>query len=119
MENKKTIILVDNLAKTESSNVNSIAYQDNTNTAYVVFKNGGIYQYDNVEREDFETLLNAESVGRHLSSVFLKKGFEFKKLEDIELKEKEVETKNNGEEDDIYLNALFFGTSSSFKEEDK
>jgi hypothetical protein len=81
----KTGIIVDDLTKTESSNVASVAYQDSSKTAYVTFNNGGMYEYKEVEKEDFEALRDAESVGRHLSAVFLKKGFEHSKLEDTEL----------------------------------
>lgn len=107
----KTIIVVDDLAKTESSNVNSIAYQDDTNTAYVLFKNGGLYQYNNVGREDFETLRSAESVGKYLSAVFLKKGFEFKKLENSELKTLELKEDIQKSTEGVFENALLFGTS--------
>lgn len=81
----KTGIIVDDLTKTESSNVFSVAYQESNKKAFVTFKNGGLYGYKDVEKEDFEALRDAESVGRHLSSVFLKKGFEFEKLENTEL----------------------------------
>ena len=81
----KTIITVDDLTKTESSNVASVAYEEKTKTAYVTFSNGGLYKYESVEKEDYETLRDAESVGRHLRAVFLKKGFEYEKLENIEL----------------------------------
>jgi len=81
----KTGIIVDDLTKTESSNVASVAYQESSKTAYVTFSNGGLYEYKEVEREDFESLRDAESVGRHLRAVFLKKGFEYAKLENTEL----------------------------------
>ena len=78
-------IIVDDLTKTESSNVYSVAYQNSSKKVFVTFKNGGLYEYKDVEVEDFEALRDAESVGRHLRAVFLKKGFEFEKLENVEL----------------------------------
>jgi len=81
----KTVIIVDDLTKTESSNVASVAYQDSSKSTFVTFSNGGQYKYKGVEKEDFEALRDAESVGRHLRGVFLKKGFEYVKLEDTEL----------------------------------
>jgi len=81
----KKIIHVDTLTKTESSNVASLAYQDKTKTAFVTFKNGSLYEYKNVDVEDFNALMDAESVGQHLNRVFLKKGFEYEKLENTEL----------------------------------
>jgi len=62
-----------------------VAYCDNSNTAFVSFKNGSLYRYEGVSREDFETLRNAESVGKYLGAIFLKKGFEYQKLENAEL----------------------------------
>lgn len=83
--NDKTIIIVDDLKKTESSNVANVAYQESSKKTFVTFSNGGLYEYRNVEKEDFEALRDAESVGRHLRNVFLKKGFEYEKLIDTEL----------------------------------
>lgn len=81
----KTIMIVDDLAKTESSNVDKIAYQESTKKAFVLFKNGGLYEYKDVEKKDYDTLKKAESVGRHLRAVFLKNGYEYEKLENTEL----------------------------------
>jgi len=81
----KTVITVDDLTKTESSNVSSVAYQEKDKTVFITFSNGGLYKYEGVEKEDYETLRDAESVGRHLRAVFLKKGFEYEKLVDTEI----------------------------------
>lgn len=81
----KTAIIVNDLVKTESSNVDKIAYQESTKKAFVLFKNGGLYEYNNVEKEDYDKLKQSESVGKHLRAVFLKAGYEFSKLENTEL----------------------------------
>ena len=82
----KIIVNVSELVKTQSSNVASVAYCDDLKKAFVSFKNGGLYEYSDVDKEDYESLRDAESVGRHLSKIFLKKGFEYAKLENTELK---------------------------------
>lgn len=81
----KTIQLVTDLIKTESSNVDLIAFNTDTKQAFVGFKNGTLYQYDEVEREEFEKLRDSQSVGKYLSGTFLKKGYKYKKLQDTEL----------------------------------
>jgi len=81
----KTVMVVSDLKKTESSNVDSIAYQESTKKAFVLFKNGGLYEYKNVEVEDYNKLKEAESVGKHLRAIFLKNGYEYEKLENTEL----------------------------------
>lgn len=79
------VIKVNELVKTESSNVGAVAFVDESKTAFVTFKNGTLYKYEDVDREDFELLRDAESVGRHLRKIFLSKGFEYEKLEDTKL----------------------------------
>lgn len=76
-------ILVNDLAKVESSNVNLIGFSNN-NRLYVQFKNGGLYQYTNVMNEDYEALKKAESVGKFLNTQ-IKPNYEFEKLEDVTL----------------------------------
>lgn len=76
---------VSELIEPESSNVASIAYDDGSGVAFVSFKNGSLYKYSDVPREEYENLRDADSVGRHLQGVFLGKGFEYEKLEDTEL----------------------------------
>ena len=83
--NDKKGIIVDELAKVESSNVSSVAYDRANKVAYVTFTNGGLYKYEGVDVEDYESLRDAESVGRHLRNVFLKNEYEYEKLLDTEL----------------------------------
>ena len=85
LKEEKTVIFVSDLKKTESSNVDIIGYSDTLNKAFVKFKNGTLYQYDDVNHEAYADLSNAKSGGSHLSKVFLKKGFEYSKLEDTEI----------------------------------
>jgi hypothetical protein len=45
----------------ESSNIESLAHD--ANAMYVRFKGGAIYQYENVSRETYESVRDADSVG--------------------------------------------------------
>lgn len=82
VEETKKVVYVDHLVKTESStNVASIAYQEVDKKVFVTFSNGGLYEYEDVEKEDFQALRDAHSVGKHLRAVFLKKNYRFHKLE--------------------------------------
>lgn len=74
---------VTNLTKVESSNIDLVAF--NNNTTFVQFKNGGIYSYADTSKEVFDALLNAKSVGKHLNTA-IKGNFEYAKVEDSVLK---------------------------------
>ncbi len=53
----------------DSSNVQSVAYHEDTNNLCVQFKGGGLYSYSGVDHETYVSLVHAESVGRYLNSV--------------------------------------------------
>lgn len=63
----------------ESSNVKQIGYEDNT--LFVLFKNNGLYKYFDVPSDVFQTVLNAESVGKALNSK-IKKIYECERIWD-------------------------------------
>ena len=50
-----------------SSNIESIGYDDSTMTLEVEFKNGTVYQYFDVPEVEFQNLLSAGSVGLYLN----------------------------------------------------
>ena len=52
----------------ESSNVESVGYDDGSSTLQVAFKKGGMYQYFDVPKGVFEALRDASSVGGYLAS---------------------------------------------------
>ena len=54
------------MTKVESSNVQAVGWNDGI--LFVQFKNDSIYQYDNVPEDEFQGLVNAESVGRYLNT---------------------------------------------------
>ncbi len=49
----------------DSSMLASVGYDEKTKTLEVEFNNGGVYQYFDVEKEVYETLMNAESLGSY------------------------------------------------------
>ncbi len=51
----------------DSSNLESVGYDENTNTLFVEFKKSGIYKYFGVPKYVFEELLTASSPGTYLN----------------------------------------------------
>jgi hypothetical protein len=49
-----------------SSNVESVGYDDDSSTLEVAFHSGSVYQYFDVPRAVYDTLLQAESPGSFL-----------------------------------------------------
>lgn len=62
-----------------SSNLQSIGYDEESQTLEVEFINGGIYQYFDVPKHLFEDFLNAASVGSFLARN-IKGHFRFSKV---------------------------------------
>ena len=56
--------------KVTSSNITSVAHKGSV--LHVRFKNGGLYEYQGISKDDFNDLVNAESVGRHLNQMGIK-----------------------------------------------
>ena len=54
------------MTSVDSSSVESIGYDEASSTLQVEFKNGGMYQYFDVQEDIFVGLRDAESVGRYL-----------------------------------------------------
>jgi len=54
----------------ESSNVDSIGYDIDTQTVFVRFLNGSLYIYKGVPEFEYENLLNAPSIGSYLHRNF-------------------------------------------------
>ncbi len=51
-----------------SSNICSIGYEASSLTLEVEFKSGSIYQYMGVPQNEYDSLMSAASIGRHLNS---------------------------------------------------
>ena len=56
------------MTNVDSSNVESVGYDENSSTLQVEFKNGGIYQYFDVPEDVFTGLRDADSVGGYLAA---------------------------------------------------
>lgn len=50
----------------ESSMIHAAGYDEQARELEVVFNNGGIYRYRDVDKEVYEELLQAESKGRYM-----------------------------------------------------
>ena len=50
----------------DSSNIESVGYDEQTETVYVRFLNSSVYIYKGVSLSEFENLNNAPSVGSYL-----------------------------------------------------
>jgi len=51
----------------ESSNIESIGYDSNSETLEIEFLNGSIYQYFDVPEHVYEELMSADSQGKYLA----------------------------------------------------
>jgi len=51
-----------------SSNINSIGYDEATNTLEVEFNSGSIYRYSGVPEHEYKGLLSASSKGRYVNA---------------------------------------------------
>ena len=52
------------MQRVESSNIDAVGHDLNTQTLKVAFQSGGVYEYANVPLEVFQEILQAESVGK-------------------------------------------------------
>jgi hypothetical protein len=57
-----------NLQPVNSSNINAIGYDSDTQTLTVEFKSGGTYEYYDVPESEFESLRTASSVGQYFQN---------------------------------------------------
>ena len=79
---------ISELKKVESSNLDLIGFDGDK--TFIQFKNGKLYEYPNTTKEEFDTLVNAESVGKEFFKSYKKKE-EFTLLENTVLEEKKKE----------------------------
>jgi len=64
----------------DSSTIESIGYDDNSQIVYVRFINGGLYSYHDVPFDEYENLLNASSCGSYLHNYY-KGTYSYEKIE--------------------------------------
>ena len=62
-----------------SSNIESIGYENSSQTLEISFINSGIYQYYGVPYDIYQGLMNADSHGRFLHQ-YIKNNFSYRKL---------------------------------------
>jgi len=68
------------MIKVESSNLESVGYEDSQNELYVEFKHGGTYKYLNVDKGIYDNLLIAESKGKFFDQNIKKAGYKYTKI---------------------------------------
>lgn len=68
-----------NRTPVSSSQLKSVGHDPATNKMHVEFKNGSVYEYDNVSAAEHQALAGAPSVGEHFNK-HVKFGFSYKKL---------------------------------------
>lgn len=57
------------MTSVDSSNVESVGYDEDSSTLQIEFKNGSTYQYFDVPEDVFIGLRDADSVGRYLTAM--------------------------------------------------
>jgi len=65
--------------KVESSNLASIGYDEENEILEVEFKHGGIYQYNGVPKDEYDSLMSADSHGKYFSAN-IRNDYDFIKL---------------------------------------
>lgn len=79
----------------KSSQIKSIGHDQTTNKMEIEFAGGAIYQYSNVDKEEFDTFLNAESIGKHFGATFKNDmRYPFEKVRESDRNLKKMETQN-------------------------
>lgn len=63
----------------QSSQLSEVGYDPETKKLEIQFKNGAVYEYDNVPQSTYDELMAAESVGAYFNK-FVKWGFVYRKL---------------------------------------
>lgn len=66
------------LTRTKGGSVTATGYEPTSKQMQAMFANESLYQYENITQEEYDSILNAESVGSKLKEVV--KGKEYKKL---------------------------------------
>jgi len=52
-----------------SSNLSQIGYDPDTMTMQIMFKNGSLYAYQNVEPDTYETMMSSGDPGRYFTEI--------------------------------------------------
>lgn len=65
--------------KVDSSNLASVGYDEENQILEIEFNHGGVYQYFDVPKEEYEALLNADSLGSYFYHN-IRNDYEFVKI---------------------------------------
>lgn len=65
----------------DSSMITSTAYQPHTETLELVFCNGGIYEYHQIEQEVYQQLMTSSSVGEYFNE-YIRMRYPYTKVRD-------------------------------------
>jgi KTSC domain-containing protein len=68
--------------KVESSSINSMGYEADTETLEVCFCSGAVYEYAGVSQFTYDSFMASESKG-HFFAVFVRPCFEARRLHDV------------------------------------
>ena len=66
--------------KITSSNIAEVGYDEDEAVLRILFKNGSIYDYENVPIGEYYGLLEAESAGKYFNKNIARGGFRYKRL---------------------------------------
>lgn len=59
-----------NMKEVKSSAVSHVGYDPATQTLRITYTSGKSYDYPETSTDDYEALLHAESVGKHINTMF-------------------------------------------------
>ena len=69
-----------NLVPVQSSNLAGVGYDASSQSLYIEFLNGGLYQYHSVPSHVHSGLMNASSHGQYFDQYVKKAGYKFTKI---------------------------------------
>lgn len=56
------------MIKVKSSHLDSVGYDGETKVLEVKFKNGDTYHYSNIDKDAYDSLMAAKSIGKHFTT---------------------------------------------------
>ncbi|MEM6648347.1 MAG: KTSC domain-containing protein [Bacteroidota bacterium] len=59
------------LTTVDSSMIHAVGYDEDARELEVIFNSGGIYRYMDVDRDEYEALLQAESKGQYMRACII------------------------------------------------
>jgi len=78
----------------KSSNIKSVGYDERIKILEIEFKGGGLYEYYAVQKDTYEHLMKAGSIGSHFHK-HVKNCHDWKKIESVESPQAQIERLTN------------------------